>query len=109
MMTLLNHQVAALQPMIVGIGGKQVNSILANKIIIQFTHFSETAKFLTVIVCVSECELKNETIHSSLLVVRGDIRGILGDKDVRRNTATAINRTSDTCVIGRACVFDAVL
>ena len=92
---LLYHEVASLKTVFVGKLGEFLHRVLLNEICRQFLHFGELIHFLTVVVGVVECKLQNKSRHRSLLVVRSDIGGVLGDKNVGSDASASIHNSSD--------------
>ena len=106
---LADEQVAALQTVLVGIGGKLVNHVLLVQIVGQLHHLLEVVQLRTVVVGIGEGELQDESAHACLLEVGCHSQSILGYEDVGSDTASAIYGASQSRVIGRTRMLDAVL
>ena len=108
-MRLLYHEVATLQPVLVGIAGKQLYRVKLLEVALHVVERGVFLELLAVVVGIFECKLDDESAHGGLLVVGGDVGGVLGYKDVGRDTAAAIYGAAQDGLIGRPLVLDAVL
>ena len=106
---LADEQVAALQTVLVGIGGKLVYHVLLVQIVGQLHHLLEVVQLRTVVVGIGEGELQDESAHACLLEVGCHSQSILGYEDVGSDASSAIYGTSQSRVIGRPRMLDAVL
>ena len=106
---LLDHQITALQAVLIRIGHKLLQRVLALQVTLHFPHILHLTEPGTVLVGIGIGKLQDQTRHRGLLIIRGHIYRILRDEDIRCDTTTAIDRTAIAGVIGRTCMFDAVL
>ena len=95
--------------MFIGIADKLFNHVLTVKIIGKFHHLLEVVQLRTVIVCISEGKLQDETTHTSLLEIGCHAERIFRNKDVWGDTTSAIDNTAVTCMISWSCMLDAIL
>ena len=91
------------------IGGKLVDDVLALQEGSHLFDRVQLAELLTVLVSIAVGEHDNLSTQRGLLIIRGDIRGVLSNEDVRGDAPTAINGTAVGSVILLTLVLDAIL
>ena len=95
--------------MIVSVRGKLFNRVLPVQIVCQFWHALKRIELLSVLVRISKGKLENQSAHARLFIIGCHVDGVFRNEDVGSDATTAEHFTSDTCMIGRSRMLNAVL
>ena len=108
-MRLFYHQISTLQPVFIGKRGKLIYRVLFNEIVGKLHHLCEIIELETIVIGINEGKLQYQPAHACFFIIRSNVKSVFRNKDIRRYPTTSIYCSSETCVVCRTCMFDAVL